>query len=251
MSKDLEKEYKALMDSEAPNLWARIEAGLEQKPVSLPRDSIVKSKRQIKMWAGLAAACACVVLSIPVITRHLASDGGKSYTAAPDNHTAYMECAPEAVAENTDTDNKCVALSGGAGSEGSAQVTNDAAIDSNVAASDSTIDMVKSDTLNDENADSNAEVTTAQNENSFQVTVEILDTDVRMNSGILYTASVLSSEYTDVQTGSEIKIFSAALAEGGVISLEESHTYVLTLAQSASDSEEDETVYTLQAVGNP
>lgn len=38
MSKDLEKEYRALMDSEAPDLWARIESGLqEKKPVRQKR----------------------------------------------------------------------------------------------------------------------------------------------------------------------------------------------------------------------
>lgn len=33
MSKDLEKEYRALVNSKAPDLWARIEAGLEEKTV--------------------------------------------------------------------------------------------------------------------------------------------------------------------------------------------------------------------------
>lgn len=31
MSRDLEREYRAFVDSEVPDLWARIESGLEEK----------------------------------------------------------------------------------------------------------------------------------------------------------------------------------------------------------------------------
>lgn len=51
--------------------------------------------------------------------------------------------------------------------------------------------------------------------NNFTVTAEILDIDIHKDSGILYTISVTASENTDVQAGSEIKIFSSALTTGG------------------------------------
>ena len=44
MSKDLEKEYRALVNSEAPDLWARIEVGLEEKLcVRIVRNLLKKS----------------------------------------------------------------------------------------------------------------------------------------------------------------------------------------------------------------
>lgn len=44
MSKDLEKEYRALVNSEAPDLWARIEVGLEEKTVRSHREKFIKKK---------------------------------------------------------------------------------------------------------------------------------------------------------------------------------------------------------------
>ena len=94
MSKDLEKEYRALMDSEAPNLWARIEAGLEEKEKPAGR-----KWHRIKLWAGLAAACACAAVCIPVMKSCLPLSGGAAYTAEPArNDTVSMECVPQAAA---------------------------------------------------------------------------------------------------------------------------------------------------------
>ena len=94
MSKDLEKEYRALMDSEAPNLWARIEAGLEEKEKPAGR-----KRHRIKLWAGLAAACACAAVCIPVMKSCLPLSGGATYTAEPArNDTVSIECVPQAAA---------------------------------------------------------------------------------------------------------------------------------------------------------
>lgn len=46
MSKDLEKEYRALMDSEAPNLWARIEPGSRKKKNQRDAKGIVSNYGQ-------------------------------------------------------------------------------------------------------------------------------------------------------------------------------------------------------------
>lgn len=48
MSKDLEKEYKALVDSEAPDLWARIGAGLEEKAAHSHREELTKKSGIIR-----------------------------------------------------------------------------------------------------------------------------------------------------------------------------------------------------------
>ncbi len=83
MSKDLEKEYRALVNSEAPDLWARIEVGLEEKTVRSHREKFIKKKWHFKMWAGLAAACVCVALSLPVIMRYFSPDGSNSDIVSP------------------------------------------------------------------------------------------------------------------------------------------------------------------------
>lgn len=93
MSKNLEREYRALVNSEVPDLWARIEAGLEDKKTT-PEESAseeketdfqtenVRSKKvNFKMWAGLAAACVCVALIVPAMARTLTMVGeGNSYS---------------------------------------------------------------------------------------------------------------------------------------------------------------------------
>ncbi len=258
MSKDLEKEYKALMDSEVPDLWARIESGLDEKPVCSYQKNIDRKKQSIKMWAGLVAACVCIVLSIPVMIRHLLVGGTKSYTTKPNDNIINMECAPmaaEYIAEEaagdispaalTDDSNNVVddtnaALTSGNTEDGLNTVTSDdATMESNVIVSNEASNYYDTSVV---------EETTEQEGNSFTVTVQILDIDVRRNNGIVYTANVIASEYPVVQPSTEIKIFSAALAAEGVISLEKAETYELTLSDDMLDSKNDVPIYMLQAV---
>lgn len=89
-----------------------------------------------------------------------------------------------------------------------------------------------------------------QENNSFVVTAEILDIDLRLNSGIVYLAKVVSSEDEAVQAGSEIKIFRSALAAEDMITLEQSQTYELTLMKEAVQGEEVPS-YTLQSAVKP
>lgn len=221
MSKDLEKEYRALVNSEAPDLWARIEVGLEEKTVRSHPEKSIKRKWHFKMWAGLAAACVCVALSIPVIMRYFSPDSSNSDIVSPGyNNTAGMD----------DT----------------ARVTE-------YAAAEFADEIVLEESIHP--AAMNEEYDTAegaaeQKSNNFTVTAEILDIDVHRDSGILYTISVTASERGDVQAGSEIKIFSSALTTGGVITLEKSQSYQLTLTDDMPHSAEEGVVYTLQAVEN-
>lgn len=65
MNKDLEKEYKELMQKDAPDLWGRIEAGLE------PKEPVVRNKvnfwRKYRTWGAAAAACLCLIITVPVL----------------------------------------------------------------------------------------------------------------------------------------------------------------------------------------
>lgn len=238
MSKDLEKEYRALVNSKAPDLWARIEAGLEEKTVPPHHKKFAKKKWHFKMWIGFVAACICVVLCIPVITRHFLPSGGKLDSTALDNNTVSMECVPE-VAEYR-----------------AAELADEIVLEEGVypAAMNEEYDSVGRDSnavVSGGTGNNGVNMEAAEQENSsFVITAEVVDIDVRRDSGIVYTISVIESENTDIQTGSTIKIFSSALTTEGVITLEKAQSYQLTLVNDTLHSAKEEVIYTLQAVEN-
>ena len=233
MSKDLEKEYRALMDSEAPNLWARIEAGLEEKEKPAGR-----KWHRIKLWAGLAAACACAAVCIPVMKSCLPLSGGATYTAEPArNDTVSMECVPQAAALPAE------------GAESAAEAVQENSVRAAAENGEDTCMLEDSDAVLSGATDNGAGAVRANN--SFVVTAEILEIDLRLNSGIVYLAKVVSSEDEAVQAGSEIKIFRSALAAEDMITLEQSQTYELTLMKEAVQGEEEVPSYTLQSAAKP
>lgn len=239
MSKDLEKEYRTLMDSEAPDLWARIESGLqEKKPVRQKKAAVLR-------WAGLAAACVCVVLCIPVLKSRLPLGGSTFDAAAPDlasNNAAVLECAPEEAALTAAEG----AAAGGA-DEAVPQACDQPAVMKGDAGDESGIVLPEGI-----DADNNIEEdVTVQEAGSVIVTAEILDIDLRRDSGIVYLAKVVSSEEVSVQAGSEIKIFCSALAARDLLSLEQSQAYEMTLIKEQAQGEEDESIYTLQSAVKP
>lgn len=76
MYKDLEKEYKELMSANAPDLWEKIEAGLELKHPNIKKKSRLKNMR---IWGAAAAACFCLAVSVPIIfggRKGSSADGG-------------------------------------------------------------------------------------------------------------------------------------------------------------------------------
>ena len=166
MSKDLEKEYKELAASETPDLWARIEAGLDTK----------KSSRKhipYAAWAAAAAACLCVAVIVPFQTRNALSGGSGMDMAA----------APEYAAEGIDASG-----------------------------------------MDRDGADARY---------CFAATVEILEADVRRNSGPVYTARVLDTDNAELRIDSEIQIY--APADDREALLEERQTYVLNLLEEMLD----------------
>lgn len=232
MSDNLEREYRALVNSEAPDLWARIEAGLEDKKAAdFPKtdsqtENVRGKKVNFKVWAGLAAACVCAALIVPAMARTILMRGdGISYSnSAPQEADSYenaKSAGPEEAIEEAAADNGAAADENTAG--GSATVTNNAN-----AATASNADAVKvdSDALEEELY-------------IFRVTVEILDTDDSMNGGILYVAKVITSENPNIEADSEIEIFSSTAV------LEESESYDLMLRDEHSDDSSGENRYWL------
>lgn len=105
MSKDFEKEYIELAQSEIPDLWDRIEAGLTEKttPSNKPFDETTgetKSRTHIflKRYAGLAAAILCVALILPagVLIRRA---GGFSASSEDASAAEAFDTAAEADSE--------------------------------------------------------------------------------------------------------------------------------------------------------
>ena len=76
MYKDLEKEYKELMSANAPDLWSKIEMGLEPKQPNAKKMSHIKNMR---IWGAAAAAVFCLAVSVPIIfggRKGSSADGG-------------------------------------------------------------------------------------------------------------------------------------------------------------------------------
>ncbi|MCM1190411.1 MAG: hypothetical protein NC541_14090 [bacterium] len=86
MSRNLEKEYREYMAKDAPDLWGRIEGGLEPKR-SRP---VRKGLRQRNLMWGMAAACLCLAVTgfalrtvfLPGFGEMSAESGGMYYEAA-------------------------------------------------------------------------------------------------------------------------------------------------------------------------
>ncbi|MCH5264103.1 MAG: hypothetical protein J1F42_14435, partial [Lachnospiraceae bacterium] len=70
MNKDLEKEYKELMTEDVPDLWGRIEEGLEPKKAT----TRVSFWRKYRAWGMAAAACLCLAVVAPMIYGVISDD---------------------------------------------------------------------------------------------------------------------------------------------------------------------------------
>lgn len=78
MNKNLEKEYRKLMTENAPDLWERIEAGLEPKQSTAKKDNLW---RRYRTWGLAVAACLCMIVTVPVILRKNINESMRSDSA--------------------------------------------------------------------------------------------------------------------------------------------------------------------------
>lgn len=97
MNKNLEKEYKELMTENVPDLWGRIEAGLEPKQPTAKRGILWKKYRT---WGLAAAACLCLVVTVPVILR--GRTGGNTQSGSAPAYDGGMAGGSQNAAENAD-----------------------------------------------------------------------------------------------------------------------------------------------------
>ena len=102
MKRDFEQEFRALKQSEIPDLWNRIEAGLSEKKNTRHMSQNIKetdretSRKQFawRRWGTLIAACLCVVIILPAFTLLVRN---KSYSGG--------DTTMESAAENIAMDN--------------------------------------------------------------------------------------------------------------------------------------------------
>lgn len=102
MKRDFEQEFRALKQSEIPDLWNRIEAGLSEKKNTTHMSQNIKetdretSRKQFawRRWGTLIAACLCVVIILPAFTLLVRN---KSYSGG--------DTTMESAAENIAMDN--------------------------------------------------------------------------------------------------------------------------------------------------
>ncbi len=217
MSRDLEREYRAFVDSEVPDLWARIESGLEEKKPAADTlaDTLMKDTRDRKMnykvWAGLAAACVCAALVVPALVRNTGMKGGSNSAPAPVADTAPQ--AAEAYERAADNAGKEAAL---------CEEVAEATADSGMGAAGGIQELYR-----------------------FHAAVEILEVDVSMDSGVLYIAKVLSSDQSGIEPDSEIQIFDPLAASEGTELMETDQTYDLVLSGIRSEDPEQGEKYLL------
>lgn len=105
MNKNLEKEYKELVKDNVPDLWDRIEVGLEPKQAEAEQQESAQPVpvkinwwRRSRVWGVAAAACLCLMITVPVIygkfkSGDASTDGMSMQYGATQNGSSYTDHA--------------------------------------------------------------------------------------------------------------------------------------------------------------
>ncbi|MDE7444120.1 MAG: hypothetical protein K2N15_00165 [Lachnospiraceae bacterium] len=253
MNKDFEQAYRELAQSEIPDLWDRIEAGLSEKSTPEKEQEKKQEKKRIYFgrYAGMAAAVLCAALIVPAVLFMGRLEGKGSYTTemgadqgAMEESTEAAECAPEDAEESGWEE----ALSEEEGDRfvDSAADT-DAMQDSAAGAMEYTADLAQSKESARQGNEEKAEMESAdESENGIvhklteledgavleRVTIdvtkdviEIDDSESVNEMGIVQTAIVCKDESGFFEEGEEIEIFvplysSVAVIEGATMEVD-------------------------------
>lgn len=161
MSRDFEQEFKELKQSEIPDLWNRIEAGLSERPLTAPiaaggtvsggqaaqTEQYAQVKRPAwRRWGTLAAACLGVAIILPALTILFRNGGEKSGTTAADTPAATPSTDTAAPADEAPTmewtaEDTAAADDAGMNGEAYAGMTEGASTETAEAAEEETADM--------------------------------------------------------------------------------------------------------------
>lgn len=276
MKKDFETAYKELANTEVPDLWDRIEAGLSEK--SAPAETKAEESKEpapikkktkvavfMRRYSALAAAIVCAVILIPtVIVMKRAGSKFMSESAAEPAFTTESACYDETVAEEA-TGAVAEMMEEASAAETAAEEPQmerkEAAEESKVensmavaeafpqeeSASGAVKESAKTDSAMNDVAfeDADPEDYNKQNVSELKnIVVKVkkaeekpLENEVE-EAGVLYTAVVKKNPSGLPKEGEEIQIFIPAVSS---VTLAEDGTFELDLALS----EREENVYTV------
>ena len=256
MSKKFEEAYKEYLNSQAPDLWGRINDRLDaERQDCLEKtadDNVVELRRQkhrrakknrgryIRLYGAIAACVAALILAVPVLRIVKGGSGSQmdSYELAKvengEIENITEEAAEEAAPPAEETTQMAAADTAGSETDGISVVeTNEAAAQENEQAQEPSDEAASSE--EDGNAvDANvmeSSTLAAEAGNTCvvlyeDIKVKILTADVR-EDGIYYTAEVTASAYEDAfSVGTTCNLYADTDAQPLVAEQE----YTLTLA---------------------
>lgn len=256
MSKKFEEAYKEYLNSQAPDLWGRINDRLdakqqeetgEQADKKKPADNTLqkqlkkkKRSRYIRLYGAIAACVAALILAVPVLRIVKGGSGSQmdSYELAKvengEIENITEEAAEDAAPPAEETTQMAAADTAGPETDGISVVeTNEAAAQENEQAQEPSDEAASSE--EDGNAvDANvmeSSTLAAEAGNTCvvlyeDIKVKILTEDVR-EDGIYYTAEVTASAYEDAfSVGTTCNLYADTDAQPLVAEQE----YTLTLA---------------------
>lgn len=231
MSKNLKEEYEQMLDSGMPDLWSRIEPQLHEKTVE--KKTFGKNKRRY-MYSGMAAACLCLVIAIPVMIR----------TMNTGHHN----------------ETNMIAADDSTGSNGTyAAGTTDAGEEADM---DSWMNTDEDGYAKNDDADMSNEIAADDvqmwTEESCEITQDMAEDTVREADGIPYTrltadtgekleveGSIIRAYVEEDVTGYEMLITSV---DGQTVSGEENRIYAISAARRTEEWKADQPADTVHAV---
>ena len=255
MSKKFEEAYKEYLNSQAPDLWGRINDRLdakqqeetgEQADKKKPADNTLqkqlkkkKRSRYIRLYGAIAACVAALILAVPILRIVKGGSGSQtdSYELAKVENGEIENITEEAAEEAApaeETTQMAAADTAGSETDGISVVeTNEAAAQENEQAQEPSDDAASSEEDGDA-VDANvmeSSTLAAEAGNTCvvlyeDIKVKILTADVR-EDGIYYTAEVTASAYEDAfSVGTTCNLYADTDAQLLVAEQE----YTLTLA---------------------
>ena len=247
MKKDFEKAYKELANTEVPDLWDRIEAGLSEK--SAPAETKAEKNKKtapvnkktkiavlMRKYSALAAAIVCAIILIPTMIVMKKSDSKfMSESATEPAFTTESAYCDEAVAEEAEESK--VESSMAAAEAFSQEESASGAVKESAKADSAMNDAVCEDAAPEDYNKQNA-----QELKNIVVKVKKAEEKPLENeaeeAGVLYTAVVKRNPSGLPREGEEIQIFIPVVSS---VALVEDGTFELDLALS----EREENVYTV------
>ena len=247
MKKDFETAYKELANTEVPDLWDRIEAGLSEK--SAPAETKAEKNKKtapvnkktkiavfMRKYSALAAAIVCVVILIPTMIVMKKSDSKfMSESAAEPAFTTESAYCDEAVAEEAEESK--VESSMAAAEAFSQEESASGAVKESAKADSAMNDAVCEDAAPEDYNKQNA-----QELKNIVVKVKKAEEKPLENeaeeAGVLYTAVVKRNPSGLPKEGEEIQIFIPVVSS---VALVEDSTFELDLVLS----EREENIYTV------